>query len=181
MRRLFQPGQKVQYRSVYRGRVRWLFPRRVIADDGQSLVLNIAPRATGVWLGRDSHGRYVDRWVAGDPPIPLVWHSTQVLSVTPPSAAHSLWLMWSEAWEFQCRHVQSSAKVPSFSFVGPGRTRSRLACLASTTSRKIRPSPSARRSPTGCGLWTERRTIDLTVAGLLATAISCVVASPLFQ
>ncbi len=75
------------------------------------LVLYIAPGADGVWMGRDAQGRYLDRWVGDDPPIPGVWREHHVLSVTRRSDAHSMWLMWSEAWEFRCWYVQLQSPI----------------------------------------------------------------------
>ncbi len=111
MTTLFRPGAVVQYRSVYRGRVRWAFPWHVVADDGQQLMLYIAPGAEGLSLGRDAHGHYLDRWVADEPPSAVVWQEHHVLSLTRRSDAHSLWLLWTEAWEFRCWYVQLQSPI----------------------------------------------------------------------
>ena len=34
-------GDAILLRSVYRGRVRWTFPQRVVTDDGKVLVLSL--------------------------------------------------------------------------------------------------------------------------------------------
>jgi Protein of unknown function (DUF402) len=107
----FRPGDTIEYRSIYRGRVRWALPWQVIADTPRELVLYVAPGATGVSLGRDAHGRYMDRWVADDAPAPTVWDEHHVLAVTPPDDAHSLWLMWTESWEFKCWYVQLQSPI----------------------------------------------------------------------
>src|SRR4051794_17759076 len=67
------PGEIVELRSVYRGRVRWAFPHRVVADDGDRFALYIAPGTEGVWMGRDADGRYLERWMSDEPPYPHVW------------------------------------------------------------------------------------------------------------
>ncbi|MHB8642323.1 MAG: DUF402 domain-containing protein [Gaiellaceae bacterium] len=100
------PGEIVEVRSVFGGRVRWAFPHRVVADDGQTLALYLAPGAEGVWMGRDADGKYLDRWVRGDDPHAHVWRYHHVLSLTRRGDAHSLWLLWEEDWTFRCWYVQ---------------------------------------------------------------------------
>jgi hypothetical protein len=100
-----RPGEIVELRGVYQGRVRWAFPHRVVTNNGELLVLYLAPGAEGVWMGRDANGKYLDRWVRGDNPHHHVWHSNHVLSLTR-GDAHSLWLFWDEGWTFQGWYVQ---------------------------------------------------------------------------
>lgn len=100
------PGDFIEFRSVYRDRVRWAFRRLVVADDGDEIALYLAPGVTGVWMGRDGEGRYLKRWVSDEPPHRLVWHTHHVLSVTRRGEAHSIWHMWDEEWRFKCWYVQ---------------------------------------------------------------------------
>ena len=111
MTAVFRPGDVVEYRSVYSGRVRWALPWRVIADEPRQLVLYVEPGVAGVSLGRDADGRYMDRWVSDDPPTPVVWHEHHVLAVTRPQDAHSIWLMWTPTWQFKCWYVQLQSPV----------------------------------------------------------------------
>jgi Protein of unknown function (DUF402) len=108
---LFRPGDTIEYRSVYRGRVRWAVPWRVIADRPRQLVLYVEPGVQGVSLGRDADGRYMDRWVSDAPPTPVVWKEHYVLAVTRAQDAHSLWLMWTQLWEFKCWYVQLQSPI----------------------------------------------------------------------
>jgi hypothetical protein len=101
-----RPGDFVDVRSVYRGRVRWAFPWRVVADDGELLVTYLGPGAEGVWMGRDADGRYVDRWVTDEPPHPHTWTTHHVLALSRRGEAHSLWLLWTENWTFRGWYVQ---------------------------------------------------------------------------
>ena len=96
---------------MYRGRVRWAFPWRVVADDGELVVLHLAPGAEGVSMGRDENGRYIDRWITDEAPRPYTWHTQHVLSVTRRGEAHSRWLLWSEEWEFRGWYVQLQAPL----------------------------------------------------------------------
>jgi len=101
-----RPGEFVEVRSVYGGRVRWAFPWRVVFDDGEQFGLHLAPGAEGVSMGRDPDGRYLERWARGDDPRPQVWRRHHVLSLTRRGDAHSLWHLWDEQWSFVCWYVQ---------------------------------------------------------------------------
>jgi hypothetical protein len=101
-----RPGEIVELRSVYGGRVRWAFPHRVVADDGERLALYLAPGTEGVWMDRDADGKYLERWARGDDPHRHVWRYHHVLSLTRRRDAHSLWLLWEEDWAFRCWYVQ---------------------------------------------------------------------------
>jgi hypothetical protein len=101
-----RPGDVIEVRSVFGGRVRWAYPWRVVADDGTLLVTYLAPGAEGVTMGRDVDGRYIDRWVTAEPPRPHTWTTHHVLALTRRGEAHSLWLLWSEDWEFRGWYVQ---------------------------------------------------------------------------
>lgn len=91
---------------MYRGRIRWAFPWRVVADDGALFVLYLAPGSEGVWMGRDPDGHYLARWVSEEPPHARVWRQNHVLSLTRRGDAHSIWLFWSEDWTFRGWYVQ---------------------------------------------------------------------------
>ena len=101
-----RPGEIVELRSRYRGRVRWAFPHRVVADDGERFVLYLAPGTAGVWMGRDAGGRYLERWISDESPRAHVWERHHVLSVTRRGDAHSLWHLWDTQWTFVCWYVQ---------------------------------------------------------------------------
>ena len=58
------PGESIEVRSTYRGRVRWAFPHRVVEDDGDRFALYLAPGTEGVSMGRDPDGRYLERWMS---------------------------------------------------------------------------------------------------------------------
>ena len=99
-------GDVVEVRSVFRGRVRWAFPWRVVADDDELLVMHLAPGTVGVSMGRDANGRYVDRWVTDEAPRAHTWTTHHVLALTRRGDAYSLWLLWSEEWVFRGWYVQ---------------------------------------------------------------------------
>jgi uncharacterized protein len=101
-----RPGDVVELRSMYRGRVRRSFPHRVVADDGTSFALYLAPGTEGVWMGRDADGRYLERWMSEEAPHRLVWQRHHVLALTRRGDAHSLWHFWDEEWNFVCWYVQ---------------------------------------------------------------------------
>jgi Protein of unknown function (DUF402) len=106
-----RPGDVVQVQSVYRGRVRWAFPHRLIAYDGERVVLFLAPGAHGVQMGRDADGRYLERWVRGDDPREHTWSSRHVLKLIRRGEAHSLEVLWDEDWAFEGWYVNLQAPL----------------------------------------------------------------------
>jgi Protein of unknown function (DUF402) len=100
------PGDVVELRSTYSGRVRWAFPHRVIEDDGDRFVLYLAPGTEGMSMGRDPDGRYLERWMSDEPPRRHVWRWHHILSLSRRGASHSLWHFWDEQWRFVCWYVQ---------------------------------------------------------------------------
>ena len=101
-----RPGDPVLVRSVYRGRVRWAFPHRFVAHDGERVALYLAVGTRGVWMGRDPDGRYLERWARGDDPHPHVWHTHHVLLLARPRVdSHTLALQWDESWQLRCWYV----------------------------------------------------------------------------
>jgi hypothetical protein len=101
-----RPGDVVELRSMYRARVRWAFPHRVVEDDGDRFALYIAPGTEGVWMGRDPDGRYLERWRSEEPPHRHIWQRHHVLSLAQRGTSHSLWHFWDEEWSFVCWYVQ---------------------------------------------------------------------------
>ena len=90
---MFRTCDLVEYRSVYRGRVRWAFPCQVIHDDSQQLVLYLAPGAEGVSNGSRSdavHQLASHDWDVAEVP----WHTNRVIRITPFDAAHAIELWW---------------------------------------------------------------------------------------
>jgi len=106
-----RPGEIVEVRSVYHGRVRWAFPHTLVADDGDLVVLYLEPGARGVQMGHDPDGRYMERWVRGDDPNEHTWNSRRVLKLARRSDAHSLELLWDEDWTFEGWYVNLQAPL----------------------------------------------------------------------
>jgi Protein of unknown function (DUF402) len=106
-----RPGDVIQVRSVYGGRVRWAFPHRLIEDDGERVVLFLAPGARGVQMGRDPDGRYLERWARGDDPRDHTWSSRNVLKLIRRGEAHSLEVLWTEDWVFEGWYVNLQAPL----------------------------------------------------------------------
>jgi hypothetical protein len=106
-----RPGDVVELRSVYRGRVRWAFPHRVVADDGERFALYLAPGTEGVLLGRSPDGRYLERWISDEEPHAHVWRWHHILALTRRGDAHALWHFWDEDWNFVCWYVQLHAPI----------------------------------------------------------------------
>jgi hypothetical protein len=95
-----RPGDVVLLRSVYRGRVRWTFPHRLVEDGGARVALYCGPGAQGKWMRPERGGRYLERWARGDDPYDKVWEWTHVLRFGHRDRPHSLDLFWDEQWAF---------------------------------------------------------------------------------
>jgi hypothetical protein len=106
-----RPGDPVLVRSVYRGRVRWAFPHRFVAKDGDRAVLYLAVGTRGVWMGRDENGRYLERWARGDDPHLHVWRFHHLLWLVPQDEAHMFGLKWAEDWRFVGWYVNLQTRV----------------------------------------------------------------------
>jgi hypothetical protein len=106
-----RPGDAVLLRSVYDGRVRWAFPHRFVANDGDRVALYLAPGTHGVWMGRGPDGRYLERWARGDDPHPHVWHTHHILWLVRPEETHMLGLLWDERWGFRGWYVNLQAPI----------------------------------------------------------------------
>lgn len=106
-------GDVVLVRSVYRGRVRWAFPQRLVEDDGDRLVTYLAPGTPGASMGRDPDGRYLERWARGDDPRRHAWRDHHVLWITRRGDAHSINIFWNEAWAFRSWYVNLQAPLTS--------------------------------------------------------------------
>ena len=111
-------GDPLLLRSVYRGRVRWAFPHRLVAHEGDRVLLYLAVGTQGVWMGRDPDGRYLERWMRGDDPHAHVWRFHHVLWAIPRDEPHMLGLKWDEAWRFVGWYVnlQKPVTVTSLGF-----------------------------------------------------------------
>ncbi len=101
----------VLVRSVYRGRVRWAFPHRVVGDREGRLALYLALGTPGVSMGRGPDGRYLERWARGDDPVRHVWQRTHALDLIRHGAAHALRLFWDEDWRFLGWYVNLQAPL----------------------------------------------------------------------
>ena len=95
-----RPGDPVLLRSVYRGQVRFAIPQHFVAEDAGRLIFYRRPGSQGRSVQRNGDGKYLDRWVRGDPTTAFVWARTHMLLLVRPGEAHSLELFWDESWSF---------------------------------------------------------------------------------
>ena len=108
---MWSEGDWILLRSVYRGRVRWAFLHRVIRADADALVLYLPPESPGASMGRDPDGRYLERWVRGDPPVRHKWRFHHVLKLVRPTSSHTLELFWDTRWAFKGWYVNLQAPL----------------------------------------------------------------------
>lgn len=102
---MWREGDWILLRSVYRESVRWAFMHRVLQVDDDSLVVYLPPESPGASMGRDPDGRYLERWVRGDPPRRHRWRFHHVVKLVRPVDAHTLELFWDTEWTFKGWYV----------------------------------------------------------------------------
>ena len=106
------PGDTVLLRSIYGGRVRWTFPHRFVAEEGGRLALYCGPGNRGRLMKQAaSDGRYLEAWVRGDPPADWTWERTHVLRFMREGDAHTVEVMWDEAWSLLGWYVNLQAPL----------------------------------------------------------------------
>ena len=113
---MWAEGDWILLRSVYRGHVRWAFMHRVIETGPDSLVVYLPPESPGASMGRDPDGRYMERWVRGDPPFRHRSRFHHVLKLLDPAAAHTLELFWNTSWEFKGWYVNLQTPLTPTAF-----------------------------------------------------------------
>jgi hypothetical protein len=105
------PGDAVLLRSIYRGRVRWAWPHRFVAEDAR-FALYCGPGNEGRLMKQASEdGRYLEAWARGDPPVEWTWARTHVLRLMREGDAHTVELFWDEGWSFLGWYVNLQAPL----------------------------------------------------------------------
>ena len=97
-------------RSVYGGRVRRAASHRLVFDDGDRFGVYICPGTPGMWMERDRDGRYLERWVRADPPVPFVWYGHN-LQLVRRAGAHTVELFWDDDWRLDFWYLNLQAPV----------------------------------------------------------------------
>jgi hypothetical protein len=93
----FAPGQLIIHRNVHRGRIAWVRPARVVADDERGLLVWVArgtPVAGEVAAdGRGLRSMPFAEWIGQGPYrlAPGTWAGPPVLKFLPVGASHSVW------------------------------------------------------------------------------------------
>lgn len=112
----WQPGETVLLRGIVESRVRWALPHTFVADEDGRVALYCRPGT----VGRRPRGAFVDfpeQLLTGDWQIhDQVWHTHQVLRLTPLEASHSLDLYWNEAGDFRGWYVNLQERLRSSRF-----------------------------------------------------------------
>jgi hypothetical protein len=94
-----RPGDPVLLRSVYRSRVRWTFPHRLVELAPEHVVMYLAAGSPGKITPRGPDG-YLRRWMGPAEPSDHVWYGSGVLWRIPFAASHALGHFWHESGGF---------------------------------------------------------------------------------
>jgi hypothetical protein len=106
----FETGRLIMHRNVRRGRIGWVRPARVVADDERGLLLWLArdtPVANELAAdGRGMRAMPFTEWIAtGYVLAPGRWHGPPILMLLPPGAAHSVWWWFDDHGRFASWYV----------------------------------------------------------------------------
>ena len=93
---MWQRGDTIVMRSLYRGQIRYAFAQTVVEERDGLVASYLRPGTPGVMMGRDKAGRYLKRWAQDIPAVPHVWERTSVLWLTRPGEPYALALFWDE-------------------------------------------------------------------------------------
>ena len=117
---LWQTGQQILQQDLWRGKLLSSRPVTVVEDTPTRLALYTHPgshyySATAISRNRGSLSlsERVDILMSDDlPPLERrVSGERHVLTLTPPGAAHSVWLFWTPEWDFQFWYVNLQEPV----------------------------------------------------------------------
>lgn len=108
---MWSSGDGIVVRYLRAGKVAWARPVTVVEDTPEASVLFLAAGTPtkasvtldGLRIPRNTpyEGRMAIPWKLGDG----TWGGSHTLLVTRPGARHSIWLFWSESWEFEGWYV----------------------------------------------------------------------------
>lgn len=106
----FEPGRLVLHRDTHRGRIAFVHPARVVADDDRGLLLWLA-RGSTIAVERTLDGRGArdmpfPEWCAS-PVVPRLttWQGPGVLRFFPTGVDHSVWLFRDDQGAFKNYYV----------------------------------------------------------------------------
>jgi Protein of unknown function (DUF402) len=107
---MWQAGDVVLKRSIYRGNVRWMFPHHFVGEWDGRLAIYCGPGNQGKAMRRGPDG-YLKRWMTDAPPFPTEWEQTHVLRFERPGARNSVEIYWTTGWEQMSWYVNLQTPV----------------------------------------------------------------------
>lgn len=106
--RVWRPGDAVLMRGIYRGKIRWAVPHRVVESTGERLVvfLHEGTHIKGPSnYGTTPHIPYPEQLTQGWDVVDRTWHTHHLLRIVPLDAAHEVNVFWTKDWHFVCWYV----------------------------------------------------------------------------
>jgi len=100
-----RPGDTVVLRSVFRGKIRWATPHRVVDHTGSRIAMFVGVGTVGVRPSNYRVKPYAEALLEEWEPLVVPWHTHHVLRLTPFDRGHSLDLYFRESWELAFWYV----------------------------------------------------------------------------
>jgi predicted RNA-binding protein associated with RNAse of E/G family len=98
-------GDTLLLRSVFRGRIRWATPHRLVEQTDGRVAMFLRVGTRGIRPSNYRAKPYAEALLEDWECIEQPWHTHHVLRLTPFAAAHSVDLYWTEDWRFVCWYV----------------------------------------------------------------------------
>jgi hypothetical protein len=102
--RLWQPGDLIVERHVFRGAVHWGAPMWLVADDGQHVATYLPVGTTFQTMGDDA-GNHIREYHRATRRVFLPWRDHHALHLTRDGDNYNVTLFWMEDWRFRCWYV----------------------------------------------------------------------------
>lgn len=101
-------GETVLMRGVFRGKIRWAVPHRLVELTDERMVVFL--RAGTAIKGPSNyaatpHVPYAEQLTRGWEVVDREWHTHHLLRIVPFGAAHEIDVFWTEDWHFVCWYV----------------------------------------------------------------------------
>lgn len=109
---MWRPGDAVLMRGLFRGKIRWAVPHRLVEATDNRLVLYLRPGTPIKGPSNYAATPYVpypEQLTQGWDVVDREWHTHHLLRIVPFGVAHEVDVFWTEDWQFVCWYVNLQA------------------------------------------------------------------------